>query len=62
MQISRVLFRVFFVVLAVVYSLVLLEFIDPSYLKMEFNVGADVLLMTLVASIFIYIYMRKPKL
>ena len=60
-QLSRLLFRVFFIALACVYALVMFEFIDPNYFKIELNVSADVLIMTLAASVFVYLFMRKPR-
>jgi hypothetical protein len=61
-QVSHILFRVFFALLAIVYLLVLIEFIDPSYFIFDINVSADVLIPTFLASLFVYFYMRKPKL
>ncbi|MBT1450175.1 hypothetical protein KJ365_04725 [Glaciecola sp. XM2] len=62
MQVSRILFRIFFGVLALVYGLVLLEFVDPSLFSLNINVSPDVLITTSIASLFVYFYMRKPKL
>ena len=62
MQISRILFRVFFALLALAYLLVLIEFIDPSYFSFNISISPDVLITTLLASLFVYFYMRKPKL
>lgn len=60
-QLSSLLFRVFFIALACVYALVMFEFINPNYFKIELNVSADVLIMTLAASVFVYLFMRKPR-
>lgn len=62
MQISRLLFRVFFIILAGAYALVMFEFIDLSFLEIEFNISPELLIMTLIASVFVYFYVRKPKL
>lgn len=58
---SSLLFKVMFFVLACVYGLVMFEFIDPSYFQIEFKASPDVLIMTVIASLFVYFYMRKPK-
>ncbi|MFC4700602.1 hypothetical protein ACFO4O_10560 [Glaciecola siphonariae] len=62
MQFSRLLFRVFFIALAVTYGLVMFEFIDLSYIKLDLNVSPEVVIMTLLASLFVYLYLRKPKI
>jgi hypothetical protein len=59
---SRILFRVFFALLAIVYTLAMIEFVDPSYFDFNVNISPDVLITTLLASLFVYFYMRKPKL
>lgn len=62
MPTSRILFRVFFALLAIVYTLAMIEFVDPSYFDFNVNISPDVLITTLLASLFVYFYMRKPKL
>ena len=62
MQFSRVLFRIFFVVLAITYTLVLFDFIDLSRFDFAISVSPEVIIMTLLASLFVYFYLRKPKL
>ena len=62
MQVSRILFRIVVAVLATVYAIVLLEFIDPALFSLSINVSADVLIVSTLASLFVYFYMRKPKL
>lgn len=61
-QFSRLLFRAVFITLAIVYILVMSEFVDTSYLQIDFNISSDVLIMTLLASVFVYFFMRKSKL
>ena len=61
-QISRLLFRVFFTVLVGAYALVMFEFIDLSYIEIEFNISPEVLIMSILASLFVYLYVRKSKL
>jgi hypothetical protein len=48
--------------LASAYALVMFEFINPTYFNIELNISPDVLIMTLLASVFVYLYMRKSKL
>jgi hypothetical protein len=60
--VSRILFRAFFALLAIAYAIAMIEFVDPSYFNFNVNISPDVLITTLIASLFVYFYMRKPKL
>jgi hypothetical protein len=60
-QFSRLLFRVAFIGLVCVYMFVMVEFINPSYFTIEVNISPDVLIMTLLASVFVYLFMRNSR-
>jgi len=60
-QYSKLLFKIFIIIFALTYALVMFNFIDPSYFSFDLNVNSEAVFMTLLVSVGVYFLLRKPK-
>ncbi len=59
--VSKVLFRLTFILFVAIYLTVLAEFVNVQYYQFDFNIKFEAIFLTLIVGTYFYFYLRKSK-